>query len=174
MGVILAGAKRALSVGDDNVRGPPRPGLTPDDLARLWKALLKTGLTVKEGTRRISMKGGPYELTSHCIFERMGGDMGASYMNEDKFLASLFLKTFPSQEEYMKIQVGNYGLTAEILRRTKVKGPTVEQTAAYKFFLRHSENAAMRNFLETVYDAMGWPWDNIGMAENEHVIIDLL
>ena len=150
----------------------------PDLASRLGQAVegtLEDRIDSERGDAENFHEGGPYELTSHCIFERMGGDMGASYMNEDKFLASLFLKTFPSQEEYMKVQVGNYGLTmAEVLRRAKVKAPTVEQTAAYKFFLRHSENAPVRNFLETVYDAMGWPWDTIGMAENEHAIIDLL
>ena len=59
LGVILAGYTRALSVGDDNVRGPPRQGLTESDLERLWKALLKTGLEVKEGTARSAPLGGP-------------------------------------------------------------------------------------------------------------------
>ena len=89
MGVILAGYRRALSVGDDNVRGPPREGLTQEDLDRLWKTLLKTGLEVKEGTMRSAPLGGPYELTSHGIRAECHA-VGAVYMNEEKFLASFF------------------------------------------------------------------------------------
>ena len=175
LGVILAGAIRAISVGDDNVRGPPRPHLTEEDLAHLWKALLKTGLIVKDGTQRSSAKGGPYEITSHSVWVRADGTMGATYLNEEKFLASFLLKTFPHEDEYNKASHNHPGSTvADLVRKTKIRPPTIEQTGAYKFFLRHSDNTRLRNFLADIYAAMGWSWDNVGIAENEHAIIDLL
>ena len=174
MGVILAGARRALSVGDDNVRGPPREGLTKEDLERLWKALLRTGLNVKDGTTRSAPLGGPYELTSHEI-RTLGHAVGACYMNEEKFLASFFLKTFPSNDEFVKIQVKhNYCSEATVLAKCKTKAPTLEQTAAYKFFLRHPGNTKLRLFLEDVYDVMGWKWHTVGPAENQEIINELL
>ena len=175
LGVILAGSTRAISVGDDNVRGPPRIGLLSDDLHRLTLALLETGLTVKEGTQRSSAKGGPYEITSHSVWTRSDGTTGASYLNEEEFLASFLLMTFPHDEDYQKASVENPGsTTADLLKMTKVRPPTVEQTEAYKFFLEHPDNARMRNFLADIYSAMGWNWDGVRQAENELVINDLL
>ena len=45
-----------------------------------------------------------------------------------------------------------------ILKKCKVRAPTTDQTAAYKFFLRHDVNRGMRNFLANLY----LPWAGTG------------
>ena len=101
----------------------------------------------------------------------VGTAITAGYMNEEKFLASFFLKTFPTDEDCSSITSKHPGSTmGTILQKAKLRPPTLEQTAAYKFFLRHQANTDLRNFLEKVYDAMGWEWGCIGMAENQEVI----
>ena len=68
--MILAGARRALSVGDDNVRSSKsmRSDLSKEDKERLAIALLESGLVVKGGTAMVSEYGGEYNITSHSIW----------------------------------------------------------------------------------------------------------
>ena len=53
--IILGGSIDAISVGDDNSRGPKREGLSDEALARLARALIETGLVAKEGSAQESL-----------------------------------------------------------------------------------------------------------------------
>ena len=175
LGVVLAGARAAISVGDDNVRSGPRPGLSLDDLHRLSIALLDTGLTVKAGTQQSSKVGGPYSITSHVIWQDNTGVLKAGYENETKFLGTFLLKCFPSADEFEKARAAHPEATqATILRMCKVRPPTDEQTAAYKFFLRHEHNEKFRNHIRWIYQIFGWQWDSVVACQEDGIIHDLL
>ena len=172
LGVVLSGAVDAISVGDDNTRGPFREDLIDEDIIRLSLALAETGLVVKPGSKKEGGSDGPFEITSHTIWRDEESNIRARYENEAKFYATFLLKTFPDADSYAdKIQEGYDSLQA---LEALIKAPSRDHTAAYKFLLRHPGNEKLVKIMADLYDAFGWEWEAIDACEQAELLADFL
>ena len=172
LGVVLSGAVDAISVGDDNTRGPFREDLSDEDIIRLSLALAETGLVVKPGSKKEGGSDGPFEITSHTIWRNEESNIRARYENEAKFYATFLLKTFPDADSYAdKIQEGYDSLQA---LEALIKAPSRDHTAAYKFLLRHPGNEKLVKIMADLYDAFGWEWEAIDACEQAELLADFL